>query len=87
MVPTFLDYEHNGTMTVFNDANGYLYAAIADFIMQNNSSKVDSGVVMTIKCLTGDEHYKGSVITLNSVRFSKVDGLNFSYSGGEPSKI
>ena len=80
MVPTFLDYEHNGTMTVFNDANGYLYAAIADFIMQNNSSKIDSGV-------TGDKHYKGSVITLNSVRFSKIDGLNFSYSGGEPSKI
>ena len=40
---------------------------------------------MTIKCLTGDKNYKGSVITLNSVRFEKVGGLTMNYSGGEAS--
>lgn len=85
MVPTFIDYEHNGSMKVINDGNGYIYAAVADFIMQNSLQKVNNGVVMTIKCLTGDDNYKGAVITLNSVRFEKLAGLEFSYSGGDPS--
>ena len=70
-----------------NDANGYIYAAISNFLMGNSASILDNGVVMTIKCLTGDKHYKGSVISLNSVRFEKLDGLNFDYSGGELSKF
>jgi len=41
--------------------------------------------VMTIKCLTGDDNYKGSIITLNGVRLEKVDGLSFSYNANEPS--
>lgn len=40
---------------------------------------------MTIKCLTGDKDYKGSIITLNSVTFEKLDGLSFQYSGGDMS--
>lgn len=40
---------------------------------------------MTIKCLTGDPAYKGAVITLNSVRFEKLEGMSFQYNGGEPS--
>jgi hypothetical protein len=74
MVPSFIDYEHNGSMKVINDGNGYIYAAVADFIMQNSLEKVNNGVVMTIKCLTGDDNYKGAVITLNSVRFEKLAG-------------
>lgn len=35
--------------------------------------------------MTGDDNYKGSVITLNSVRLEKLGGLEFTYSGGEPS--
>lgn len=85
LVPSFVDYEHSGSMKVLNDANGYIYAAVADFLMQNMSNKVNNGVVMTIKCLTGDKHYKGSVVTLNSVRFEKVSGLDFSYNGGDVS--
>lgn len=49
------------------------------------SEKVDNGVIMTIRCLTGDKNYKGAVITLNSVRFEKVSGLQFSYTSGEAS--
>ena len=85
MVPSFIDYEHNGSMKVLNDANGYIYAAVSDFIMQNTLSKVNNGIVMTVKCLTGDSNYKGAVITFNSVRFEKVNGLEFSYTGGDPS--
>lgn len=48
MIPSFVDYEHNGSMKVINDANGYIYAAISDFLMQNNSNKVNSGNIMTI---------------------------------------
>ena len=79
MIPTFLDYDHSGSMKILNDANGYIYAAVANFLIQNMSEKVDNGVVMTIKCLTGDNSYKGSVITFNAVRFEKVGGLSFSY--------
>ena len=82
-LPTYIDYEHSGTMKVINDANGYIYAAISNFLMGNSSNLLNNGVVMTIKCLTGDDKYKGSVITLNSVRFEKLDGLSFQYSGGD----
>ena len=70
-------------MSILNDANGYIYAAISNFLMGNSSVLLDNGVVMTIKCLTGDDNYKGSVITLESVRFEKLDGLSFDYSGGD----
>ena len=86
-VPTYIDYEHSGTMSILNDANGYIYAAISNFLMGNSSVLLDNGVVMTIKCLTGDDNYKGSVITLKSVRFEKLDGLSFDYSGGDIQKF
>lgn len=86
-VPTYIDYDHSGSMTVLNDANGYIYAAISNFLMGQSATLLDDGVVMTIKCLTGDENYKGSVVTLNSVRFEKLDGLQFDYNGGEVSKF
>lgn len=85
MVPSYMDYDHSGSMTVINDANGYIYAAISDFLMQNSPSLISNGVTMTIKCLTGDSNYKGAVVTLNNVRFENLGGLSFSYSGGEPS--
>ena len=76
-IPSYVDYDHDGSMTIINDANGYIYAAVSNFLMQNTSAMISNGVVMTIKCLTGDNSYKGSVITLNSVRFEKLDGLAF----------
>lgn len=84
-VPTFVDYDHNGSMTVINDANGYIYAAVSNFLMTNSPNLINNGIVMTIKCLTGDSTYKGSLITLNSVRLEKLDGMTFQYNGGEPS--
>ena len=86
-VPNYIDYEHEGSMTLFNDAQGYLYAAISNFLLSNSAAMLANGVVMTIKCLTGDPNYKGSLITLNNVRINKIDGLSFEYEGGGPSKI
>ena len=86
-IPTYLDYDHSGTLQVLNDANGYIYAAITDFIMENTSPKVDNGITMTVKCLTGDTKYKGALITFRSVFFEKVDGMNFEYNGGDISKF
>lgn len=81
--PTYIDYDHSGQMTVINDGNGYIYAAISNFIMGQPSVMLNNGVKMTIKCLTGDDKYKGSLITLNSVILEKLDGLQFQYNGGD----
>lgn len=84
-IPTYIDYDHNGSMTIINDGNGYIYSAINAFIMGQASNMLDNGVTMTIRCLTGDDNYKGSLITLKGVRLEKLDGLSFQYSGGEVS--
>lgn len=76
-MPSYIDYDHSGTLKVLNDGNGYIYAAVSNFLLGAASPLLDNGIVMTIKCLTGDDKYKGSVITLKSVRFEKLDGLSF----------
>lgn len=75
-----VDYEHSGSLTVLNDGNGYIYAALTSFLLQGSYELVKSGYTMTIKCLTGDSNYKGAVITLNNVILESVDGLSFGYS-------
>ena len=87
-VPTYIDYDHSGSMEILNDANGYIYAAVSNFLMDNGTSDLlDNGITMTVKCLTGDKHYKGAVITMRSVRFEKLGGLQFNYSGGDVLKF
>lgn len=81
------DYGHSGSMSIINDGNGYIYAAITNFMMSGSYELVNGGYTMTIKCLTGDPNYKGSVITLNNVQFEKIDGLSFGYSQNEISKF
>lgn len=76
-MPTYIDYDHSGTMKVINDANGYIYAAVSNFILGPSSPLIDNGIKMTIKCLTGDKNYKGSVIELRDVHLEKLDGLSF----------
>jgi hypothetical protein len=64
-------------MTVLNDAHGYIYSAITNFIMSDATNRlVDSGYTMTIKALTGDEdHYPGALITMRGVRLENVSGV------------
>ena len=84
-IPVNHEYQHEGNMTVLNDANGYIYAAVTSFIASQSSSKLaNSGCTMTIKCLTGDEkNYKGALVTLRGVRLETVSGLQFNYNSGD----
>ena len=71
-------------MTVINDAQGYIYAAIHNFLMSEATDVMaNTGYTMTIKALTGDEKYKGTLLTLNNVRFESVSGLQFGYSDND----
>ena len=36
-VPSYIDYDHGGTLKIINDANGYIYAAVSNFLMGNSS--------------------------------------------------
>ena len=82
-----VDYDHSASMTILNDARGYIYAAITNFLMQGSYELVNSGYTMTIKCLTGDPKYKGSLITLNNVQFEKIAGMSFGYSTNDITKF
>jgi len=68
-------------MTVRNDAQGYIYSALSNFIMSNaGKSLANSGYTLTIKSLTGDEkHYKGALITCSGVRLETISGLGWGY--------
>ena len=69
-VPVSYEYDHDFSMTVLNDANGYIYSAIANFIMSDATTNlIGNSYTMLVKALTGDDHYKGTVYTLNGVRF------------------
>lgn len=80
-IPVNFDYEHDFTMTVRNDAQGYIYSALHNFIMGSTGKVLaDSGYTITIKALTGDEdHYKGALVTLSGVRLKSVGGLDWGY--------
>lgn len=36
-IPSYIDYDHGGSMKVINDGNGYIYAAISNFLMGSSS--------------------------------------------------
>ena len=69
-VPVSYEYDHDFSMTVLNDANGYIYSAITNFIMSDATTNlIGNSYTMLVKALTGDDNYKGTVYTLNGVRF------------------
>lgn len=80
-VPINHDYDHGFTMTVLNDAQGYIYAAITNFLATDASNSLaNGGYTMTIKALTGDkDHYAGALVTLRGVRIESVSGLQWGY--------
>lgn len=70
-------------MTVINDASGYIYTAMTNFLLSDaGSSLTNSGYTMAIKAI-GDENFSGSVIKLNGVRIKSCGGLSFQQSGGD----
>ena len=83
-VPINYDFSHEFSMTVLNDAQGYLYTAVSEFLMSDaTNSMAKSGYTMTIKCLTGDDKYKGMLLTLQHVRIESVSGLQFGYGDND----
>jgi hypothetical protein len=83
-IPVNFDYDHEFSMTVRNDAQGYIYSALHNFIM-NGTGKIlaNSGYTMTIKALTGDKNFSGSMITLRGVRIESIGGLSFGHSDND----
>ena len=80
-IPINYDYDRDFTMVVINDAQGYIYSALTNFIMTDATSDLaGSGYTMTIKALTGDKkHFDGALVTLNNVRLVNIAGLSYSY--------
>jgi len=72
-------------MTVINDASGYIYSAVANFLLSDaGSTLTNSGYTMAIKAI-GDDNFAGSVIKLNGVRIKSCGGLSFQQEGGSVS--
>lgn len=83
-IPINYDYTHEFNMTVLNDAQGYLYSLVTNFLMSDASNQMmKSGYTMTIKVLTGDDKYKGMLFTLEHVRIESVSGLSFGYADND----
>lgn len=84
-VPICHEYEHGFSMTVLNDAQGYIYSAIVNFIASDaTNTMMNSGYTMTIRAMTGDpKNYPGSVITLNGCRLESVSGLQYGQDSNQ----
>lgn len=78
-VPINHEFDHSFSMTILNDAQGYIYSAITNFILSESTNvMMNNGYTMTLKALTGDmKHYAGSVITLNGCRLESIAGVDF----------
>ena len=85
-IPVNYDYQHDFSATVINDGSGYIYSAIANFVISNMSTpKANSGYTMTIKAMTGDKKYKGTVYTLNGVRLVGIGSIDYNHSSSDVS--
>lgn len=84
-VPVGFDYDHEFSMTIRNDAQGYIYSALHNFVMADTGKVLaNSGYTVTIKALTGDKkHYKGAFITLAGVRLESVSGLDWAHDDNQ----
>lgn len=83
-IPIMYDFEHEVTLTIINDGQGYIYSTLVNFFIKEGASDLaDSGYTMVIKALNGDSKYSGGVITLNGVRVSSISGLEFGHSNND----
>lgn len=83
-IPINFDYTHEFSMTVLNDAQGYIYSAVTNFLMSDAANQMaKSGYTMSIKALTGDKKYKGMLLTLEHVRIESASGLQFGYADND----
>lgn len=78
-IPVNIEYGHDVSLTLLNDADGIIYTTIVNWLINPNAeeSMVNSGYTMTIRSLGDGVKHTGMTITLNGVRFKSVSGLNF----------
>lgn len=85
-IPVNFDYQHEFNVTVINDAQGYIYPTLTNFIITTTTSDlIDSGYTMTIKAMTGDNNYGGTMYTLFGVRLVNIGNLDYTHDGGNVS--
>jgi hypothetical protein len=85
-LPINHDFDHDFTMTVLNDAQGFIYSAITNFIASESTNVlVNNGYTMTVKMMDGQRQYKGSMVTLRGVRIVSVGSLSLGYSDNDVS--
>lgn len=83
-VPINCDFDHDFSLTLLNDAQGYIYSALVNFIMTDSTEiMAASGYKMTIKAINGDDNYPGTLYTLNNVRIQSVGQLQYGYADND----
>ena len=76
-IPSQYEFDHDFSLTVLNDASGYMYNAVNTYFATEASSLLaNEGYTVTIKAI-GDNVHPGAVITLKNVRFKSISGLSF----------
>lgn len=83
-VPINHEYSHEFSMVILNDAQGYIYSALAEFVANTSTNVLaNSGYTMILKAQNGNSKYPGIVITLNGVRLESVEGLSFGQNDND----
>lgn len=98
-VPVNYDYSHDISMTVINDAQGYIYNFLFNYFkLQRTLIKLDSNCVLLVSAISGGhtldykygyeldpihKDYTGMRIALFGVRFTEIGGLDFGVNNNE----
>ena len=78
MVPAVYSFDHQFSMTVIADGNGYIYSALNALMNGITGNTVmDSGITMTVRAL-GDKNVKGMMTTMNGVQFTQLGSISYS---------
>lgn len=82
MVPVVYKFEHNVSMQVIADGNGYIYSTLATLMNGITGDTIlDSGITMTVRAL-GDQNVKGMMTTFNGVQFTNLGSIQYANQGG-----
>ena len=83
-IPINHEYDHEFSLVVLNDAQGYIYSALTEFLANTSSNVLaNSGYTMVLKAQNGNDKYPGMTITLNGVRIEQVEGLSFGQNDND----
>ena len=95
-LPINYEHDHEFSMTVLNDAQGFIYSAIKSYIEYDSFNRYSSSQKkMVIKALTGQVKsksftggateiaYQGAVIVAYGVRFTSISGLTYGQSNND----